>query len=143
MLPSTFIRARTGTVCNLVLQSKKKKITTTKNLHAQCYAKRFEHEINFVTRFLSSRKQICFSEAIGGLQRHASASRINIVFSQQKQRTVAWLWSDSKISVCVGKDDIFEKHMLGLKKKKQHLELSVRHFLERQQPPLPGPWPWK
>lgn len=86
-------------------------------LHAQCYAKRSEHEINFVTWFLSSLKQICFSEAIGGLQRHAPASRINIVFSQQKQRTVAWLWSDSKISVCVGKDDIFEKHMLELKKK--------------------------
>lgn len=57
-----------------------------------------------------------------------SASRINIVFSQKKQRTVAWLWSDSKISgwgVGVGKDDIFEKHMLELKKM-QHLELLLQ-----------------
>lgn len=67
---------------------------------------------------------------MGGLQRHTSASRINIVFSQKTQRTVTWLWSDSKISgggVGVGKNDIFEKHMLELEKKEmQRLELWLQ-----------------
>lgn len=88
-LPHLF-KAQPGIVCNLVLQSKK--------LHAQCYAKRSQHEIPLVSWFLYSLKQICFPEAIGGLQKHTSASRIHVVFSQRKQRTVAWLWSDSKIS---------------------------------------------